>query len=588
MYRPFRTLIFCAALLMPATVVSAKTESRAVPVADLSKQQASWLAVGGGMAVAPPVETDYGFAVFTDGRMISAFGKKGTCLWKKAVNGRQTPYLAAFGDFLYAITADKKLNLINPSGLTLWTADLGFAVTEAPFVGRDGRVFVRGKNALACYGLNGIRKWIMVTGDAGAIPLLAFDDGSVLVSSRAENGATSGIRVSPFGEILETITFTGNIIAASQCAAGILISQDDGTIALCGVRNGAADTVWSARAQAGIRFRHICVAQDGAAAAFLGTNGKSASLSLIAIATGDSLAQIDVGGLQIGSLSYLRATAAGFFLSDEKRAFECTPEGSVVWQATLPPKKTWNFVYYTAQNYLILCQRDWTIRAFLMTQKVEKKTAAPPQKERPSYLTAGTAQSTIDSLNLERLSAQTLDQIAAGFAHGDYGRNEAAWLADIKHEMQAYFLDSAAVRRNAHDGVSYFTEHPVYTQSLVRLMAQSGTDTFSAEFATLLATEKEPSLIALAVREAGRQGYDGDGSILAEMESLAAGRIAPREQNTLKILCDATYEICRFMGRPALVTKGKAILTYLFFPQFDKATHDYARKTLARLKDLGI
>ncbi|MDE7392683.1 MAG: hypothetical protein K2M90_09535, partial [Treponemataceae bacterium] len=333
--------------------------------------------------------------------------------------------------------------------------------------------------------------------------------------SRAENGATSGIRVSPFGEILETVTFTGTVIAASQCDAGILISQDDGTIALCSVRDGAADTVWSARAQTGIRFRHICVAQDGAAAAFLGTDGKSASLSLIAIDTGDPLAQIDVGGLQIGSLSFLRATAAGFFLSDEKRALECTPEGTVVWQATLPPKKNWNFVYYTAQNYLILCQKDWTIRAFLMTQTVEKKTVAPAQKERPSYLTTVTAQGTIGSTNVERLSAQTLDQIAAGFAHGDYGRNEAAWLADIKQEMQAYFLDSAAVRRNTHDGVSYFTEHPVYTQSLIRLMAQSGTDSFSAEFATLLATENEPALLALTIREAGRQGYDGDGGILA-------------------------------------------------------------------------
>lgn len=587
MPRPIRTLIFFVALLMPATAAPQKNDGRVVPAADLSRQQASWLAVGGGMAVTPPVETDYGFAVFTDGRMISAFSKKGTCLWQKAVNGRQTPYLAAFGDFLYGITADKKLNLINPSGLTLWTADLGFAVTETPFVGRDGRVFVRGKNALACYGLNGIRKWIMVTGDAGAIPLLAFNDGSLFVSSRAENGATSGIRVSPFGEILETITFTGNVIAASQCDAGILISQDNGTIALCSVRGDAAGTVWSARSQANTRFRHICVAHDGTAAAFLGTDGKTASLSLIAIDTGEPLTRIDLGGLQPGSLSYLRATAAGFFLSDEKRAFECTPEGTVVWQATLPPKKNWNFVFYTAQNYLVLCQRDWSIRAFLMNQTVEKKTAAA-HRERPSYLTVGTAQSTINGTNLERLSAQTLDQIAAGLAHGDYGRNEAAWLTDIKQEMQAYFLDSAAVRRNARDGASYFAEHPVYTQSLIQLMARSGTDCFSGEFATLLATEKEPSLIALAIREAGRQGYDGDGTILAGLESLVTGRIAPREQNTLKILCDATYEICRFMGRPALVTKGKAILTYLFFPQFDKATHDYARKTLARLKDLGL
>ena len=572
-----------------AITVSAKTGEHTMPIADLTRQQPSWVAVGAGTAVAPPVETDFGFVVFTDGRMISAFSRTGTRLWQKAVNGKQTPYLTAFGDFLYVITAGRTLNLVNPSGLTLWSVNVGFVVTESPLVGRDGRVFVRGKNALACYGLSGIRKWSIVTGEADTIPLLTFDDGSLLaVSRQTKDGASTGIRVSPFGEVLETLTFTGRIIAASTCDAGILISQDDKAIALCNVRDDKAVKAWVINSAARGNAAHICVTHDGTAAAFFSAGGKGTTFSLVSIATGTLLEQAELGDIQLKNLSFLRATTAGFLLADEKHALECKPDGSLIWQAELPKKSTWDFVFYTTRNDLVLCQKDWSLRAFLMRQTVERQMPQSAHVDHPSYLTIGTAKSTIGNLNIERLSAQTLAQMSAGLKRGDYGKSERTWLSNLKSEMQSYFMDEASVMRGRRDGGSYFKEHPIYTQSLIQLMAQFGSDCFADEFVTLLTREKDPSLLALTIREAGRQGYDGEGKILAALESVAEHRLSPRDQNALKILCDATFSICRFMGRPALVTKGKAILTYLFLPQFDTATRDYARKTLARLKDLGL
>ena len=567
----------------------AKDADQAVRTADLTKQRTSWTAVSGGSVVAPPVATTYGFAVFTDGRMLFAFSDKGTLLWQKAVNGRQSPYLCAFEDFLYVITANKKLNLVNPSGLTLWTADVGFDVTESPVVGRDGRVFVRGKNALSCYGLNGIRKWSIVTGDAGKIPLLMLNDGTLLaLSNQLKEGKSTGIRVSPFGEVLETITFSGKIIAAASCPQGVLISQDNEMIGLCSVQNGAADSVWMAQSLAKTNFTHIAVAQDGMTAAFLSAKGKKATLTLVDIATGSLQSQKELGDLQPKNLAYFCATKAGFFIADEKRAVECEPSGDLIWQATLPKKNKWDYVFYTQENYLLLCQKDWSLRAFLMNQTVEKKAPAPTPKERPSYLSAITAQGTINSMNLDRLSAEAIDHMTAAFANGDYGKNEATWLTSIKTEMRSYFLDASSVLRSSHDGMSYFKANPVYTQSLITLMAQTGTSTFTDDFVTLLTTEKEPSRLALAIQQAGKQGYDPDGAMLSAFETIAAHKLTARDQSTLKILCDATYDICRFMGRPALATKGKNVLGYLFFPQFDKTTRDYARETLARLKDLGL
>ena len=48
-------------------------------------------------------------------------------------------------------------------------------------------------------------------------------------------------------------------------------------------------------------------------------------------------------------------------------------------------------------------------------------------------------------------------------------------------------------------------------------------------------------------------------------------------------ICDATCEICRFMGIPAFARRGKAILSYLLYPQFSQRVHDYAKKTLDRI-----
>ena len=53
-------------------------------------------------------------------------------------------------------------------------------------------------------------------------------------------------------------------------------------------------------------------------------------------------------------------------------------------------------------------------------------------------------------------------------------------------------------------------------------------------------------------------------------------------------MCDAIYEICRFMGRPAFYSHGLEILTSLFYPQYDNSVHEYARKTLTKIACLKI
>ena len=564
-------------------------EEHVLRTADLTKQKSSWLSVCGGGAVSSPVPTEYGFAVYNDGRMVCAFSHEGTVLWQKPVRGKQTPYISSFGDFLYAISASKNLNLINPSGLTLWTTDLGFTPVESPLAGYDGRVFVRGKNTLSCYGINGIRKWSISTAEASKIPLLAFNDGTILaISSQLKNGKSTAIRVSPFGEILEGITFSGKIIAASSSPHGILLSQEDETIGLCRIEDGVAVSAWVANSLTRKNFTAVCPSRDGSQAAFIAQNGKAAEIVIVESLTGKEKNRFLTDAFKTASLSYIRATDAGFVLADEEHALECSADGTIIWSAKLPKKSKWSHLFYTTKNALVICDKDWSLKGYVMNQSVEKKgtkrtaeelSYLPPQ--RGTGMTAG-------GLNFERLSMELMQQISVSFDSGNYGIDEKGWLYALKKEAQTFIDDHVSLVRSSHDGLSYFAANPVYAQSLLMLLSKTGTTSFVHEFADLLTLETDPALLSFVIQYAGKEAYDKNGEILKAFETLLTRRLTPRESSTLKGLCDATYEICRFMGKPALNKKGKDVLTYLFYPQFDKGTREYARQTLSRIMELEL
>ena len=116
-------------------------------------------------------------------------------------------------------------------------------------------------------------------------------------------------------------------------------------------------------------------------------------------------------------------------------------------------------------------------------------------------------------------------------------------------------------------------------------MSKTGTREFSLLFAEILSNELDSSQRLSAITFAGKIGYDEDGAMLSSLEKILMGQVSPSESTILKAICDTTYEICRFMGRPALNRRGKSILTYMMLPQYDKDVQDYARKTLEKMME---
>ena len=554
---------------------------------DLSSLEPSWYTVIGGNAVSPCIQTSYGVALLSDGRLISACTDSGTVIWQRSIKGRPSPYISAFGDFLYVVTDNSKLNLVNPSGMTLWTANCPFAITDFPLVGRDGRVFVKGKKAVACYGLDGKRKWQATTEELGSLPISVLDDGSiVLFLKNPKKNQTVANRFSPFGEKFEDITFSGIVSSAANSDKGVLVSLKNGSIGLVAItKDGTADSLWvNGSGNAGGAFK-ICYSDSSENAAFFFQNGTKTESVIVQAETGVILNRFQVGQIASSDFKIARATRDGYFISGAYSACEFSEDGTILYAARLPASSKWNSIFYTEKNYIILAMKDWTMKAFHMSQPTKNAVSEKTGNDIPiSYVGKADYSPTMLELGIRPLSEQKMAEISKEFSKGDYGEKEKEYLTLLKTEAENYvnaYSTRPAFQKQGRE--NFFAENAVYTQNLLYIMSKTGTREFPLFFARLLSGEIDEGQLLSIISFAGDCGYDENGETLTALQSLLANRITPSQTSALKEICDATYKICRFMGRPALNKQGKMILSRMLMPQYDKNTNEYARKTLEKM-----
>lgn len=581
----FIKVFFLLNFLIPTYIFSQNLSSTPIRSSDLSKERPSWQAVIGGEAVAPVAETSYGFAVISDGRLVSTCTSKGNVIWQKSVEGKPSPYFSSWGDFIYAVTEKTKINLINPSGLTVWTQDCGFEVKNHPQTGLDGRVFVQGQENLSCYGLKGKRKWTVTLESSAKLPFQFLNDSSILVFySSPKNSKTEGVRISPFGSILETITFAGEIIFAQTCNEGVLLSFSDGSFGLCSVENDSAVSKWVKKISSNLAIKAIIPSTTHSA--FLYNSGTELKTLVIQNKSGDFYKEFSLGRLNLAQCSFLKGTEQGFFVSDREKALEFSLDGTIFWEARLPNPSTWNYLTYTDSNTLLLCMKNWVLSAFVMSQSVKTLQKNTYQKKR-SYDFSSKTQNSYEGLFLFDADTKRFDDIKDKFVKGDYAQEEKDFIAQIKEQLSFYIQENSNTSKNRNSPPFYST-NPLYTQSLIESASYSQTENFTQEIATLLTSEKNPLMLSLLLKSAGEIGYDADGILLKSFEVLSTNAMFRKNVSLAKLLCDSTYNIVCFMGRPALYRQGKQILSYLMYPQYDKEIRDYARNTFTKIIGLEL
>ena len=599
-----RFFLYAAFILTLSAAFSAEQTS-------LSADNADWTCVIGGEAVTSPVQTSYGFVVLTDGKMISACTENGTKLWEKPVPGRPDPFLTVISkDFLVTVSDKKTISLINPSGVVLWSKKLPYQVTESALPGKDARFFVKGKKNISCFGINGVCKWSIETPPLSSIPLVTLNDGTVLaVLLNSENGKSSGIRISPFGTVLETISFAGIVSGAMPCDYGVLLAFSSGGFGLCAVneKEKLTGTKWavpsndyafqSASPSKGTEF--VPVSQS-LSALLLSSSGKSVKVILFENRTGKI-----VNIFYADALDFLRLSAAkgalggeGIFLSDDRTGRVYDTAGNIVWSAALPSASSragnWNFLSYTKNNVIVICSKSWVMNGFRTVQRlsgkknvssVQKKSGNPVRYEN-FYI--------IDTAQFNRYFSESLGEDILGknrisvLQKGMYGPDEINFSSKLFSVCKAYsqFLSSASSGARTEEK-SIFYRDTIGLQETVMQLSLLGADEVPELIASLIQTEKNMQNLAFLMKAAGQCAYDPDGRMLRAIEKRLL-TLPPRNTTVLVALSDAAYEICRFMGRPAFFSHCMEIQKSLLSSQYDNTVHETVRKNLSKTAALNM
>ncbi|WP_149554107.1 hypothetical protein [Treponema pectinovorum] len=571
--------------LETASIFCQNSISAPIRTSNLSKEKPSWQAVIGGEAVAQVAETSYGFAVVSDGRLVSTCTSKGNVIFQKGVKGKPSPYFSSWGDFLYAVTEKTKINLINPSGLTVWAKDCGFEVKASLKPGLDGRVFVQGENQISCYGLKGVRKWNIRLEKPTNLPFQFLNDKSLLVFySNPQNLKTEAVRISPFGSVLEKITFAGQVAACQSFDDGVLLAFSDGSFGLCSVENKTAVSKWVKKRDSNLKIKAIITSSTHSA--LLYNSGNELKVLIIKNEDGNLYKEFSVGNINLDECTFLKKTEQGFFVSDKQTALEFSLDGIIFWQAKLPNPSTWNYITYTASNTLLLCMKNWVINAFVMSQNLKTKSSTQYQKKQ-SYDFALDATINYETLSLFNTDKKVFEDIKQKLLQGDYAEEERKFTNQIKEQLFLYIQETnnSSKRR---DFIPFYATNPLYTQAVLECVAPSQTENFTQEIATLIKTEKNPLMLTILLKTAGEIGYDSEGLLLKSFEEVSKNIVFKKNTKLLKLLCDSTYDIVFFMGRPALYRQGKQILSNLMYIQYDKEIRDYARQTLSKIIQLEL
>lgn len=557
----------------------------------LTSYNTSWTAVLPGSPTCAPVETSYGFCLATDARNIMGFSSTGQLLWEKKTARIRNPVIYYItDDFLLFYEKDKNIiRLLNPSGREIWSKSIDFKISCPPFAGRDGRFFIYGEKTLLCLSLNGTERWKMETEYQKDLPMQELPDGSLIVFLKDISGQTRGLRLSPFGKMLENITFAGSITSTNTCKDGILLTFSDGSAGLFSLKEGLAESRWVASVKNGNAL--FSVSDDFNKYYLLSLQPSQTTVYKLNSADGkvEFSKSLNIDGTK---LLYTAFSSGGFFIADNKKAILLDQDFREIWTAGMPDgikNKTVNHLIYLNTDYLIFLSKNWSMSAYHTSQTTnmsvnEKSVLNNIQSDYSSF--APLELSEINYFNQGSFYAQLKDPLRSQkLKEGDFGADEEKWLTEILSLAKLYSKNQGSSDFGIHTEKSVFeTDSAGFEAILVQLALLSTRQTQNALAAILYSSKNKNYCRSLL---SNLSGYDPDGKILEAIE-VNVKRAGNKDSSYLNSICDAVYSICVFMGRPAWNKKGKDILKSLMGAEYNFNTRNYARDTLKKIIALEL
>ena len=561
--------------------------SQASGVETLSNYNTSWSAVLPGTTLCEPEVTSYGFCLVTDARNIMGYTSTGKLLWEKNIGRvRNVNLTSMHGDFiLFHDENSNILRLFNPSGNELWSKALDFKPVAKPFAGRDGRFFIHGEGKVKCYGINGSIRWQLQTSAQKNLPIQELPDGSIVVFLADEGGKTKGLRISPFGEKLEDITFAGSIKNCFTCSEGILLIFTDYSAGLFSLTDGLTKSRWVSSVKAGNPM--FIVNKDKSDFRLLSLSQNDVTVYKINIQDGSEISSWKLPDLNGLNLVKTEFSSSGLFIADSNKALLLDENCKELWSAKMPPNlrnKTINQIFYSNDNYLIFCDKNWSMNAYLTRQTTNQTVLknihsdysyfVPLDLTEFNYYTQGGFFSHLKNPEREK-----------EIQNGNFGIKEEQWLTQTLSVARLYYLDSTSSDFGLHTEKSVFSTDSAGFESILVQLALLCTDNTQSACADILSKSTNKTYCRALLTNL--TGYDPDGKVLTAIERNAelAGN---KDSAYCNIICDAVYSICKFMGRPAYNKHGKDIIKRFMGAGYSSNTRTYARDTLKKIISLEL
>lgn len=571
-------------LLLPLT---AQNKSFASQEINLEDKLPDSVAVLGGTVLCQPVKTSYGFVAVGESKQIYAFTPHGKLLWQRRFHSNMKPFISvAAEDMLYIVSKDSKISMMNSSGCVLWTVKAGFNVVEAPLPGLDGRVYVRGSKNIACFGLNGVCRWKVNTElQNEKIKLQTLNDGSVLFFlGTSKEGKSVARRIDPFGNLSEEIVFAGNVLFAESCKDGVVLSFSDGAVGLCAASKNGAYSKWVITSGEAALCAPVKILTDSPDSKIALVYGNPAKVVYINSFNGKETKRFDTEIPKIDLITNYCHTSQGFFLSDGKQAWCYRQSGDIAWKCRFDPKKKWYFNYPTDAGFMCFCLGNWSFEVYQMRLNIGSTSSSFKEKTVRMYDLYSPENSPQSNEFYGRVINEELSKkMRKAFSSGNFGQNEAEWTSLLISEFDRMYFDLTASQNFSHEDSSYFKKNADYTEELLNLSSEIGIFFKTRQIANLIRKTEDPSLLLTLIKCAGKIAYDPEGSMISSLEYVLLQKNGKKDGLLTKAIADSTYEICRFMGRPLFIEKGKGIISYMLYPQFDQKTKDYARVILEKI-----
>lgn len=566
---------------------SDETPSAVMGDLDLSKIPHAWLSVLGGRSLTRPARTSYGWAGLTDGGIITAFTEDGATFWQGSLPSGALGFISADNDdFLAVPLKNKNLCFMSPLGKILWTKEIGFEAKFEPFFGRDGRIFVFGKDSAACFGANGIRKWSIKTEAFDAsIPVAEFPDGTLVVFLEAkDDGKTAGMRISPFGEQIERIVFASSVVNAVSVPEGVMLAFSDGSLGLCAIdeKSGEPFSKWifpDTNLAEGVKFARL---DSDILYAVASPSPQGLRVHIVNTQAAKILRTFTVP--EIKKASYVVATPDGIFMADAPTAAIYTSAGRRVRAIKFPLNKNkteYDYVLFGDGGTVVFTSRSWTVTGW-------KILHGTPQKKSPKKNMGYDSLYASVNLDYKKLYDAPKKSRQKALREGGYASSEKTFWKDAKFVMDEYF----SIKNTRHNGLTRIPEDEGFyfafpeQIAVISTLGLFGTKSASEYLSRVLLSENDESALVAALKAIRSSPYDPDGILMDALAGLAK-KIPAQKETVLCEVCETAVALCGFMCKKSFFEKTLDILSNLSLPQYGKLTKEKARKSYEKLAEIN-